>query len=295
MRILVTGASGQLGSELQRLGPGLGVAMTAGDVAQLDIVNLEQVRQALHEAKPQVVVNAAAYTAVDKAETDEKTAFAVNRDGPANLAKACAEARIPLIHVSTDYVFDGRKSGPYREHDETGPMSVYGSSKEAGEREVRGLSEHVILRTSWVYSPFGNNFVKTILKLARERPELKIIDDQHGSPTAAQELAKAILELVVRYGREGSLAWGTYHYCGHGTTSWFGFAQAIVEMARGYESLPVQRILPIPTTAYPLPAKRPQNSVLDCSLFETTFSHQRKLWQESLQETIRELYAVKRA
>jgi len=291
MRILLTGSKGQLGTEFQRLVPAYGFTVVPFDVDELDITNLAQVKQTVADCNPKIIVNAAAYTAVDKAESDRKTAFAVNQHGPANLAQASAEAKIPLFHVSTDYVFDGGKKDPYLENDVPNPLSVYGETKEAGEREVRQWPSHIILRTSWVYSPFGNNFVKTIIKLAREREEVKIINDQHGSPTSAKELASAILTIIDRFSREKTLPWGTYHYCGNDLSTWFGFAQAIVAEARKYETLRVKSILPILTEAYPLPAKRPKNSALDCSLIEKTFSIGRKSWRESLTETIKELYS----
>jgi dTDP-4-dehydrorhamnose reductase len=291
-QILVTGATGQLGSELLRRAPHFGVTAAGFTTQQLDITNAEAVQQAVAESGVTAVVNAAAYTAVDKAESEEARAFAVNRDGTANLAAACAAAHIPFVHVSTDYVFDGTKATPYTETDPVHPVSVYGASKEAGERALRDAwPHHIILRTAWVYSAFGNNFVKTMLRLARERDSLRVVADQHGCPTAAGDIAEAILTIVQRIAGEGEIPWGTYHYCGAGSTTWHGFAQAIVEMAAPAlgRAIPVA---PITTADYPTPAKRPANSVLDCSKIREKLDIEPRPWRESLQEVVSELLDI---
>jgi dTDP-4-dehydrorhamnose reductase len=287
--ILVTGASGQLGSELLRRASRFHVTADGLSSKQLDISDARAVRSAVMNSGAGVIVNAAAYTAVDKAETETERAFAVNRDGTAHLAAACAEADIPFIHVSTDYVFDGSKATPYTEDDPVRPVSVYGASKEAGEQALRAAwPRHVILRTAWVHSAFGNNFVKTMLRLARERDSLRVVADQRGCPTAAGDLAEAILSIAGRISREGDIPWGTYHYCGAGSTTWHGFAEAIVHLAAPALGREVP-VIPIATADYPTPAKRPANSVLDCTKIRERLGIQPRPWRESLQEVIVEL------
>lgn len=288
-RILVTGADGQLGSELMRRAARFDVTATGLTIADLDITDARAVQQQVARSGATVVVNAAAYTAVDKAESEPALAYAVNRDGTAHLAAACAAAKIPFIHVSTDYVFDGTKDTPYTEDDPVHPMSVYGASKEAGERALREIwPHHVILRTAWVYSAFGHNFVKTMLRLARERDSLKVVADQQGSPTAAGDLAEAILHIVQRIGAGRDIPWGTYHYCGAGSTTWHGFAEAIVQFAAPVlgRSIPV---IPITTAEYPTPARRPTNSILDCTRIRQQFDIRPRPWRESLKEVVTEL------
>lgn len=291
-RILVTGADGQLGSELMRRATQYQVTAIGLVRAQLDITDASAVRQTVLGSRAAAVVNAAAYTAVDKAESETTRAYAVNRDGTAYLAAACAEAKIPLIHVSTDYVFDGSKSTPYTEDDPVQPVSVYGASKEAGEQALRDIwPRHIILRTAWVYSVFGNNFVKTMLRLARERDSLRVVADQHGCPTAAGDLAEAILQIVRRISAEGEIPWGTYHYCGAGSTTWHGFAEAIVQLAAPVlrRSVPV---IPITTADYPTPARRPANSVLDCRRIRERLGIEPRPWRVSLKEVMDELIGV---
>ena len=290
--ILVTGANGQLGSELMRRASRFDVTAEGLSSRQLDITDARAVRQTVLESGATVVVNAAAYTAVDKAESEEARAFAVNRDGTANLAAACAEADIPFIHVSTDYVFDGTKNTAYTEADPVHPASVYGASKEAGEQALRTTwPRHIILRTAWVYSVFGNNFVKTMLRLARERDSLRVVADQRGCPTAAGDIAEAILSIVQRINGGSDIEWGTYHYCGAGSTTWHGFAETIVQLAAPAlgRTIPV---VPITTADYPTPAKRPVNSVLDCSKIQDRLGIQPRPWRESLQEVMTELLGV---
>lgn len=289
--ILVTGAGGQLASELARRSVGHGVTATAFSAAELDITDMNAVRQRVVGSGATAVVNAAAYTAVDKAESEQALAYAVNRDGVAHLATACADAEIPLIHVSTDYVFDGTKPAPYTEHDPVHPVSVYGASKEAGERAVREIwPHHVIIRTAWVYSPFGHNFVKTMLRLARERDSLRVVADQHGCPTAAGDLADAIVSVTKRISAKRDVPWGTYHYCGAGSTTWHGFAKAIMKLAAPRAGHVVE-VVPITTADYPTPARRPTNSVLDCSRIRDQLGIVPRPWQEALKEVMAELQA----
>lgn len=284
MHIIVTGAQGQVGWELTRRALGLGHTVLAWDQAELDITDAAAVDHALNASGADVVINAAAYTAVDKAEQEPTLAFAVNQDGPAHLAAACARLNIPLLHISTDYVYDGAKPAPYVEDDPAAPMGVYGASKLAGDEAVRRLlPRHLILRVSWVFGVHGHNFVKTILRLAREREELRVVADQRGCPTFAGDIADTLLELAERSAEiDVNNAWGTYHYCGEPATTWHGFASAIVEMAREREPLPVRTVTAITTADYPTPAARPVNSMLDCSHLATQFDIQPRPWHEGL-------------
>ncbi len=285
MRLVIIGAQGQVGWELTRRASVLGHDVLAWDVAELDITDAAAVDRELAASNADVVINAAAYTAVDKAEQEPALAFAVNRDGPAHLATACARLRIPLLHISTDYVYDGAKIGPYVEDDPTTPLGVYGASKLAGDEAVRQLlPRHLILRVSWVFGIHGHNFVKTMLRLAREREELRVVADQYGCPTFADDIADTLLELVGRItDLDANAAWGTYHYCGEPATTWHGFASAIVELARARESLPVKTVTAITTADYPTPAARPVNSVLDCAKLAARLGIQPRPWRAGLE------------
>lgn len=284
--ILLTGAGGQVGSEILVRAARHGHEVKGLLRIDLDITDAEAVKRAVYEADPTLIVNAAAYTAVDKAEEEKTAAYAINRDGPANLAAAARAHGIPLIHISTDYVFDGSKPGAYLESDPVSPLGVYGASKELGEVMVRKThAEHVILRTSWVYAAHGNNFVKTMLRLGKERDQLRVVADQFGAPTAAGDIAEAILTIATRI-RDGKHdGWGTYHYTAEGRTSWHGFAEAIFEHAeKVWGRRPA--VEAIPASDYPTPAKRPENSVLDCSKILAAFAVPRRPWQEGLDEVL---------
>lgn len=291
--IMIVGAGGQLGCELARRAPEAGLQSYALSVQQLDIAQHDAVLRAVGRIEPAVVINAAAYTEVDKAETDAEAAFAANRDGPAHLAEACVAANIPLIHLSTDYVFDGTKQTPYLEADLTVPLGIYGKSKLAGEEAVRQVcSRHVILRTSWLYGVHGQNFVKTMLRRARERESLRVVDDQHGAPTCAGDLAEAILTLA---GRLQSGDWpdegfGTFHCTNHGATTWCGFARKI--FAAAAPTLGRQpEIEAITTNDYPTPARRPLHSVLDCRLIARVHGIALRSWQQATAETVNAILA----
>jgi len=291
MRVLLSGANGQVGYELRRLSWPSGYELIAHDRAGLDIADSDAVRAAVRRDRPDIVVNAAAYTAVDKAESEQEAALAGNRTGPANLAASCREAGIPLIHISTDYVFDGSKTGPYVEDDPVCPLGVYGTTKEAGDRAVRAaLPEHVILRTAWVYSVHGHNFVKTMLRLAADRPVLRVVADQIGSPTNAGDIARAIAAIVAQIA-QGNRRWGTYHFAGGGAVSWHGFATAIFEEAAPWRGAAPQ-VDAITTADYPTPAKRPANSVLDCTRIGEVFGITPRPWRDQLADAIRELQPV---
>ncbi|GAA4246910.1 dTDP-4-dehydrorhamnose reductase [Azospirillum formosense] len=262
--ILIFGANGQVGFELLRTAwmPGLApVGLTRADG---DVTDPRAVAAAMAAHRPVLVVNASAYTAVDRAESEPDAAFAVNRDGPAHLAQACAAAGVPLIHISTDYVFDGTsKATPWREDDPVAPQGVYAASKLAGEEAVRSAQpDHVILRTAWVFGAHGHNFVKTMLRLARERDELRVVADQHGCPTPAAAIAATIA--VIAQARLGGAGWtpGTFHYAGAPATTWHGFADRIVERAAARIGRR-PRVTAITTAEFPTPARRPANSVLD--------------------------------
>ena len=289
--IAIVGSNGQLGWELVRQGNTLGRKMLALGSADIDVTRSESIAGCLKAGSVQLVINAAAYTAVDLAETEKKRAFEVNRDGPANLAGFCARAGIPLIHVSTDYVFDGSKADAYREDDPVAPIGVYGQSKAAGETEVRRISpRHLIVRTAWLYGVHGHNFVKTMLRLRREKKTIKVVDDQTGCPTYAADLARAILLMTDHILGGKKTCWGTYHYCGAGSVTWCGFAKAIFEIAAKHEAVDTPKVIPITSAEYPTPVKRPANSVLDCSKIENQFGIQPRPWIDSLTDMIDTLY-----
>jgi dTDP-4-dehydrorhamnose reductase len=283
--ILVFGSGGQLGQELVGLARASNVPLAALTRAQADISDPTQVERALAEIRPSIVLNASAYTKVDRAEAEEATAFQANATGPEILARACADIGRPLIHVSTDYVFDGTQSGAYRESDPVAPLGVYGRSKLAGEEAIRRhLPQHVIVRTSWVYGIHGANFLKTILRLAGERDELRIVGDQNGCPTSTVDLAQALLAVAQALG-EGRAVPGTYHFAGTGVTTWHGFASRIVEAQRPFTGR-LPSVVPIRTEEYPTPAARPANSELDSSLFGRTFGFTARPWETAVDTTV---------
>ncbi|HUQ38270.1 MAG TPA: dTDP-4-dehydrorhamnose reductase [Aestuariivirga sp.] len=285
MRLLVTGTNGQVSRALvDRAGQFPEISVVAVGRPQLDLENIAAIHPAIAEARPDLIVNAAAYTAVDKAEQKPQRAFAINRDGAAAVAAAAHALEVPFIHLSTDYVFSGSKAAAYVESDETGPLGVYGKSKLAGEVAVRTANpDAVILRTSWVYSPFGSNFVKTMLRLAAEKPELRVVDDQIGNPTSALDLAEAILSIASRV-KDGS--GGTFHVAGSGSISWFGLAKQVFETSRRVGGSAAE-VVPISTSEYPTPAKRPANSRLDSSAFHACFGQSLRDWRAGVEETVR--------
>jgi len=291
VKILVTGSKGQVGWELEKQGPEKGFDVIGVDIEELDITDKIATQSFVEETAVDLIVNAAAYTAVDRAEDESVAAFKVNRDGPANLASACSRAGIPLVHISTDYVYGGDRQGACREEDPVSPRGVYAESKADGDRAVVQLLEnHIILRIAWVYGVHGHNFVKTMLRLGQEKDRLTVVDDQVGCPTFAADTADAILSMAEKVLHGESRAWGVYHYCGKGATSWFGFARKIFEIAGQYQSLKVGTVEPVPTSAYPTAAERPVNSVLDCSKITRTFGIAPRPWEESLAEMLERLY-----
>lgn len=278
-KILVTGANGQLGQSLQKLSQKeKDFQFLFTDSETLDITNKEEVLNFFWQNEPDVCINAAAYTAVDLAETDTEKAFLVNADGTENLALACAEYNAQFIHVSTDYVFDGTNNLEYTEEDFTNPLGVYGASKLAGEELALEANPCIIiLRTSWVYSEFGKNFVKTMLSLFATKEELNVVADQYGQPTNATDLAEAILTIVKTEKKTA----GIFNFSNEGKISWYDFAQKIAELSGSKI-----KINPIVTSQYPTPAKRPQNSTLDLSKIKSTYHINIKPWEESLAKTI---------
>jgi dTDP-4-dehydrorhamnose reductase len=285
MRILISGQHGQVSSELQKRLKVLGELVVPGR-DQLDLAQPEQIRRQVRHVRPDLIINAAAYTAVDKAESDAAAAFVVNAQAPGILAEEAAALGIPLIQYSTDYVFDGRKGAPYTETDATNPLGVYGQSKLAGEEAITAVQgKHLILRTSWVYSAHGHNFLLTMQRLLQEKPELRIVADQIGAPTWAGTIANSTLALIERWQAGETGAWGTYHLTAQGETSWFGFAQAIGEALRE-QGKPCANLLPITTSDYPTPATRPLNSRLDCSRLQREWGVSQPDWQTALRECL---------
>ena len=278
-KILVTGANGQLGQCLQKISSQFEeFEFIFTDSETLDITNKEEVNDFFWQNAPDFCINAAAYTAVDLAETDIEKAFLVNADGAENLAEACAENNAQFIHVSTDYVFDGENNLAYTEEDFTNPLGVYGASKLAGDElalEVNPCS--VILRTSWVYSEFGKNFVKTMLNLFATKEELSIVADQFGQPTNANDLAEAIMKII----KSEKITLGIFNFSNLGRISWFDFAEKIAELSEAKTKLNA-----IETSQYPTPAKRPKNSVLDLDKISKTYVIQLKPWEESLEDCV---------
>ena len=294
MKILLTGATGQVGWELARTLMPVG-EVVAVDRSQADLADLKALRAIIQQHQPDVIVNPAAYTAVDKAETERDLAFLINAEAPGVLAEEAKKIGALLVHYSTDYVFDGTKNALYTEEDSTNPINVYGQSKLAGEQTIQSVAgDYLILRTSWVYANRGNNFLKTILRLAAEREELKIVADQIGSPTWARLIAETtahILRQTLLERQGGSFNSNVYHLTSSGDTSWHGFAQKIVEIVReqGKVVLKNKAIHPIPTTDYPLPAKRPANSRLSTNRLEHQFGLTLPSWDNALRLCMQEL------
>jgi dTDP-4-dehydrorhamnose reductase len=288
MKILVTGAGGQVGSDLVALAPGLGLEVDGLNAKSLDITDHAQIQHWLSFSKPDVVINAAAYTAVDKAEDEPEVADLVNRMGPQLLAQACSGLSIPMVHLSTDYVFDGASDRAYLETDQENPKGVYGSTKLAGDRAVLAVDRSLVLRVSWVFGENGNNFVKTMLRLGSERREVRVVDDQVGGPTWSADIARAILKIVVRYRDKGQIPWGLYHFAGAPSVSWYAFAQEIFTQAGRLGCLAdVPRVIPISSAEYPTKAIRPKNSRLDCDKIGTVFEISQPDWKRGLEQVIK--------
>lgn len=283
MVILVTGGNGQLASAIKKASENQKEnTFVFADSNVLDITNPQNCDSVFNDLKPDFCINTAAYTAVDKAETETELASKVNVLGVKNLAESCKVYNTTLIHISTDFVFDGEKNFPYTENDTPNPKSVYGKTKLEGEEELEAILEkYYIIRTSWVYSEFGNNFYKTMLRLASERDSLNVVNDQIGTPTNANCLAQAIIELIVSEAKSSNPKYGVYHFSNEGSCSWYDFAQKIFEL----NNIQID-LNPIPTTAYPTPAIRPKYSVLDKTKIKKNFGIKIKSWQEALESVL---------
>ena len=267
VRILVTGVNGQVGGAIMALKDDYPFELIPISRADWDMAKEpEKATELIEQHQPDIVINPAAYTNVDGAEEDQETAFVVNASAVAELAKACKKADIPLLHVSTDYVFDGTKETPYTEDDPINPINVYGKSKAEGERLVREvLNAHIILRTSWVFSASGKNFVTTMRRLGKERDELKIVDDQRGGPTSADCIASLLMSIASQYVQDKAIPWGTYHYAGSPVVSWYEFAEAIFEVG---DKAHRPKLIPCTSTEYTTKAQRPKNSALSTARIE---------------------------
>lgn len=303
-RILLTGVNGQVGGALLPMLQVMG-EVVAPTRSELDLRDADAVRRYVREVAPRWIVNPAAYTAVDKAESEPELAYAINAEAVSVLGQEAAALRIPIISFSTDYVFPGNGEQPWLETDDPGPLNVYGASKLLGEQELEDFgAAYIVFRTSWVYGATGNNFLKTILRLAREREEMKIVADQHGAPTWSEDLARLVVQTITRMEHEAQasgaalehVVWakgGVYHACAAGETTWFGFASEFLRLAQLAE--PEQRfarLVPIPTSEYPTPAKRPLNSRLNCERLRRELGFVLPTWQESVAKVMAQLQAL---
>ncbi|MEL1246026.1 dTDP-4-dehydrorhamnose reductase [Flavobacterium sp. DGU11] len=278
MVVLVTGGNGQLGQALQAIAPQYDkLRFYFASSQEADITNIDSLNAIFAKVKPAYCINAAAYTAVDKAESEPEKAHLINAEGAKNLAEACLQYNTILLHVSTDFVFDGKKKTPYTENDETDPQGVYGLTKLQGELEIQNvLPEHFIVRTSWLYSEYGNNFMKTMIRLGGERDSLSVVDDQKGTPTNANDLARALVQMI----QSGITEYGIYHYSNEGSATWYDFAKKIFDI----NNIAID-LRQIPTSAYPTPAKRPEYSVLDKSKIKKVFGLDIQDWETALTKT----------
>lgn len=295
MKVLVIGAGGQVGRALARAPWPNGVILRCLTRVDLDLRNYAAITDLISEVEPDIVVNAAAYTDVDRAESEPGVCATVNSDAVERLAVACAGRNAALIHISTDFVFDGTRSLPYREEDWINPRNVYAQTKADGERKLRGaLGHHIIVRTSWVFSSHGRNFLTTMLRLAREGREIRIVADRFGCPTPAADLAEVIISVVTRIRERSKIAWGTYHYCGAGTVSWFEFAQAIFTIAEPLIGRSIQ-VVPITGAEFAAPAARPTSTVLDCARIAERFGIRQRPWIDALPTIVPEALASQKS
>ena len=294
MTVLVLGKSGQLARALADVASSRGINLVAVGRDQIDLADIDRLGARLNRFYQQrpfdALINTAAYTAVDRAEDERELAQAVNGMAPGVIGKVADDLGVPVIHISTDYVFSGERQGGYREDDKTAPQSAYGQSKLAGEIEMReAASRHFIVRTAWVYAAYGQNFFRTMLQLARERKELRVVDDQYGSPTAAPDLAHGLLYMLDMHGSRGASQnlFGTYHFAGTGCTTWCGFARAIIARAAAKRpDIAWAKVTPITTQEFVTKARRPANSLLDCSKFTETFGFAPRPWEDALDDVV---------
>ena len=289
MKVLVIGSKGQVGTCLMESGPSYKLDMIGYDLPEIDITSPDSVKSKFDEANPDLVINAAAFTAVDKAEEEVELSYQVNDKGTENLADACEARDIPFFHISTDYVFDGEE-GMYIEDSLVNPQSVYGASKLAGEISAKNhCSKTMILRTSWVFSSHGNNFLKTMIRLARTKDELGIVQDQKGSPTSANHIAAALLKLVLEY-KTAQNVFGTYHFTGAPYSNWYDFALLIFEESKQFGLIDkIPKIKALKTSEYPLPAKRPGDSRLDCSKIFNQIPNLDNDWRSEVTRIVKKL------
>ncbi|MEL6859692.1 MAG: dTDP-4-dehydrorhamnose reductase [Pseudomonadota bacterium] len=290
LKVLVSGRSGQVGSAISEAEKPTGIEFSILGRPQLDITKSDSIETAFKQVRPDLVINAAAYTAVDSAESDAENAERLNAEAAGLLAAAAAVDDIPIIHLSTDYVFDGTKTSPYNERDPVAPLGVYGRSKLAGEQKVASANpQHLILRTAWVYSVFGSNFVKTMLRVAQSRNELGVVADQIGNPTSAHDIASCLIAIVSQYrNARQDFKPGTYHMTGAGSASWADFAEFIFEVSSECNG-PTAKINRITSEEWPTPVTRPENSRLDCSKLQQTFGLALPDWRESTRTCIQRL------
>tara|TARA_B100000575_G_scaffold139018_1_gene110908 strand:+ start:3395 stop:4279 length:885 start_codon:yes stop_codon:yes gene_type:complete len=291
MKVLITGANGQLGKEMIDLSPKFNLSVEAFNKNKLDITNKNKLQDTLDIIEPKILVNTAAFTSVDKAETFKESAYAVNHQGSKNLAELCRERSIFLIHISTDYVFNGLKGSEYEEHDQVSPINTYGDSKLKGEEVIRSIiSEHIIIRTSWVFGAYGHNFIQTILNLIKNEKDLKIVNDQFGCPTSTRSLADCIYQICTKYSKNEVFEYGTYHFTNQPSTSWHNFAKEIMDLAYKYKIInEIKNIESISHKEYSSLASRPLNSSMSsrkiCEMFNLAGSQ----WKEELELAITKL------
>ena len=294
MELLVIGGTGQVGEEIKAVAASHGVAAVAPTRDQLDLSSASDIARWAAAKRWTAIINAGAYTQVDAAERETALALEINARAPGHIAAEIVRLGLPLIHISTDYVFDGRKGAAYVETDPVHPINAYGASKEAGERAIRAATpQHIILRTSWLHSPFRQNFVKTMLRLAQERDQISVVADQQGCPTAARDIAQACLDIAMRLARAPAHGpFGTYHLAGEGGTTWYDFAKTIFAMAKDHgRRVPI--VKPITTAEYPTAARRPQDSRLDCRKIFAEWNIKPRPWKAGLEDTLTRILAAK--
>ena len=291
MTILITGANGQVGNELKKKFHFNKLDILALDRKLLDISSKLDVKKSFQRYRPKLVINTAAYTNVNKAEIEKNSAFLVNETGTMNLAQSCKDFKIPMIHLSTDYVFNGKLDRPYLEVDPTGPLNIYGESKEAGENILRStLSQHIIIRTSWVFSKNGNNFVKTMLKLGRNNNKISVISNQIGGPTSAASIAQCLFLIIKKLEKEKNLPWGTYHFSQLPYCSWYEFAKKIFYKASKIYNYPSVKVIPVSSEDFSSLVKRPENSRLDSKKIKSIINlKSQSNWENDLTDIINEI------